>query len=645
VSLQDKYRIQSALNDGESQSFRAVEISSGRSVLIHRLGTGRTPPGQPDLAFLIFKFLRSASTEQSRYLLEMGEDEGRIFVVTADAAGCLDLRQWLQSAMGVPGEKGDAQPELGGALEPGNFDFTRTFTTEALRKFSRIVTNSAAPPAPATDAPNVPTDKQASDDLAGPKTTPPPPPKLANTGSHEFTVFWDKYYPQDAVEPPKGDATPAAARKKRDDAPSVPAVGPEVLDGQPPAQADDASMAAIAKLMALSDEHERTHPPAAPAAKAGEFAGLAPVQPGVATSPVSAGEVDISAPTPPLPPKPASTDPSTRIPKLLADMLAEDGKAPPPTATPVSTPTPGDKQAAGGPPRRRPTMLGGFEVVFQSNRPRSRPTLSGVFAAPLGPAPPVDKDQAAPTPPEARLPKMDNPIVSVKAADDAGVPASGSPHVPGPQKPASVTGIPPPPLPAPAKVNNESEQATRLVSAPPVPASKPAPLSPSAMPVPKAKAPPIPPPLSQDALLGTRVFSVLPHSPEPPSPRISALSPTPSSRDQPGEYTRMTENIKDLAGPLPPLGEVETAPAGSRRDSNPAVPAPLSAQVSIPSVSAPQPPAYDGGRAKFQPSVYIVSDGPPHPAGRKRKVWVPILILSSLFVITLGVLFFFALKH
>ena len=90
MSFQGKYQQLSALSDGESQTFRAVQVSTGRQVLIHQLTAGKVPPQQPDLASLIFKFLRSASEEDSRKLLDMGDEDGRVFVVTEDVACDMD---------------------------------------------------------------------------------------------------------------------------------------------------------------------------------------------------------------------------------------------------------------------------------------------------------------------------------------------------------------------------------------------------------------------------------------------------------------------------------------------------------------------------------------------------------------------------
>ena len=101
MSFQGKYQILHTLSDGEVRCFRAQQISSGRSVLLHQLWPERNPPHQPDLASLLTEFLRNAAAEISGHILEIGEDSNRGFVVTEDLPECLDLRTWLQSATGV----------------------------------------------------------------------------------------------------------------------------------------------------------------------------------------------------------------------------------------------------------------------------------------------------------------------------------------------------------------------------------------------------------------------------------------------------------------------------------------------------------------------------------------------------------------
>ena len=108
MDFQGRYQILEMLSDGEARTFKALQTSSGRIVLLHQLWQERTPPNQPDLASLVFGFLRRATAEEMKSLVDMGEEASRVFVVTEDLPECQDLRQWLQSAPGTVGTAGKA---------------------------------------------------------------------------------------------------------------------------------------------------------------------------------------------------------------------------------------------------------------------------------------------------------------------------------------------------------------------------------------------------------------------------------------------------------------------------------------------------------------------------------------------------------
>ena len=106
MAFQGRYQILEMVSEGEARTFKALQTSSGRIVLLHQLWVERTPPDQPDLASLVFAFLRSATAEEMKSLVDMGEEENRVFVVTENLPGCQDLRQWLQSKPGTLGPVG-----------------------------------------------------------------------------------------------------------------------------------------------------------------------------------------------------------------------------------------------------------------------------------------------------------------------------------------------------------------------------------------------------------------------------------------------------------------------------------------------------------------------------------------------------------
>jgi len=251
--------------------------------------------------------------------------------------------------------------------------------------------------------------------------------------------------------------------------------------------------------------------------------------------------------------------------------------------------------------------------VFQSSKPHSRPTLSGlpeqsgIMAAPAPIALQTGLEKSAPTPVAAGLPNVSPPVVSPPAEKMGGNPALGIAQGPGWQRQDVGARNEPsaPPLPLlPPQALKQSEPATRLVLTPP-------------------------------ALPGGSA------STGGATPPTSAPMPTPPNRAQPGEYTRMIENLKVAAGPLPP----GVPPAGYRPAANPLVPAPTPSPASYLPVPASQPAPYPEAPRQYEPSLYLAHDPPSPSAGKKRPGWVPILILSSLFLITVALLLFFAFKH
>jgi hypothetical protein len=633
VSFQGKYQILSALSDGESQSFRAKQISSGRPVFVHHLATGRTPPDQPDLASLIFKFLRSASAEESRNLLDMGEDEGRIFVVTADLPACLDLRHWLQSVTEAhAGEGDDAQRAAHGTLDSGNLDFTRTFTTEALRQVARFLVSASVrtSPEPSAVPPVVPTPDKSPRVIIPPPEVPAASSEFADRTPRNFAGLWEMASPSNLSGDPASLPTPPPSLNGSKAPVEIPEVMAESLSPRSPLNIHDAPTEAVMSLQAQALGRERAPAAGAGPAEAkgetGPSAGSVQAPRDVINPPVAQREAEISKSSPPPAVTPAASGPETIAPSALEELLLGSRKAPSQDSVPASTPNADDKQeadvkSAEEVPRRQIPM--GFEVVFQSSKPRSRPTASGVadqsgiMAAPGPLAPRTGPEESAPAP---SLPRVPQPLVSPPTDKIENRPAFDFLIALGEQRQVAGTRKEPTALPLtpPAQQSPRgSEVATRLVSAPPTSPTRPAP-----------QAPP-----SGPASAG---WAAKP---------VSAPMPTPPNRAQPGEYTRMIENVKGLAGPLPPVGSPEVPPVGYRPAATSNVPPPVPLQASFLRVPAPQSPPYYEAFPQSQPSPSVANDAPAHSTGKKRKVWVPILILSSLFLMTVALVLFFALKH
>jgi hypothetical protein len=714
VSFQDKYRIQSALSEGEAPSFRALQVSSGQTVLVHHLVSGKTPPQQPDLAILIFKFLSRASAEESRKLIDMGEDEGRIYVVTPDVPECQDLRLWLVSVTDAPAAtpapaKADASPvnldatsafttealrealryaesapaaavpptasteatpgpeslsatkaytpeamrqalqeaenahastppatpvtegapspeslaatqaytreamrqalreaqnvaapppvpvSVGGTPSPESLAATQAFTTEALREAAGEVKAAPAPnpPSPVATPPNVPSPEKGHEDAKPSPEVPPSSFEITDGGVTEFTAFWEKAAPASPGGPPAAGATPPPSPKSLEAPPEVPAVTAEFL-----------SFWQARKLMNLQDAPTSALP--------------------TLNAPTAKGRASPVAPS-----APADKASGTMILGGIKDLSLENGKAAPPAGTPLPPPSAAGTSApegiaAEGAPRA--AIPGGFEVVFQSDKPRSRatqlglPGKSGIMPAPKSVAPSGTPKEAVPAPPPESPPGAAPPAASPPPPNTGGTLVMNASSFLGERVLAVGATREPiaPPLPSPpARVLKEPEPAVRPL---PPPATPPVASAPSAPPAPVAPAPKMP----ESA---TRFVSVPAQIPN------ATLRPTPVSRAQPGEYTRMIQNVRVPAGPLPAASPLANPPAAGQPAASPSA-----------SSAALQPPAYPEAPAPLPASRYIASDTPLSTGPRKRQAWVPIVILSSLFLTAVALLLFFAFK-
>ena len=248
VSFQGKYEVLSALSEGEVQSFRARQVSSGRLVLVHHLAAGHTPGLQPDLASLVFLFLRRASVEQSRHLLDMGEDEGRIYIVTADAPECLNLRKWLQLVPEAPAEKGGESQPGEEAPSPADLNTTTAFNAEALRVLfsppSAPVSPSSGPLVP----PVVSTSEESHNALEPPDDIPAASSEAPESGTTAFFEFWENASVGDLAGHPTPTPTPPTSEPSPESPSELLEVSPEFLSSPSSSSAHDSPGAAISDL-------------------------------------------------------------------------------------------------------------------------------------------------------------------------------------------------------------------------------------------------------------------------------------------------------------------------------------------------------------------------------------------------------------
>jgi hypothetical protein len=524
VSFQGKYQILASLGAGEAQSFRARQHSSGRSVILHYFAVYQAPARQPDLPSLIFSFLRNAAAERSQQLLDMGEDEGHIIVVTADAPECRDLRQWLESGLEPQvEEEGNAHPAdvPSGPAKPAS---TYVFNTEALRQAWSSREDIPAAPASLTAHPAVPPPNEGPDDLLPPAKDSAAPFLNTEFGQPSVVRFWEKFSEADAAEHPAPVPMPSAGLKNAD-----------VRSGVP--QGTAFFLPHDASLGGNQASDQVLTPPTLPADRrqtGGDAAGLAPGGGG-------AGNLD------------------------------DFGLAPTIELEPVVAPGEVEKDLTRKAPQGQDP--GGFEMVFQSSKPRLPPSWGdlpdrpGIGGAPAPRAPQPAPQEAWPMNASAAAGNSAPQSVSPPAAKGG---VSFVPTSPPPQRPAGGAGnMPKAPPPPPARqAAQEPERATEVVPRPPGP------------------------PVGNSATPGVS------------APRVSApLSTSPRRRD-PGDYTRVVADVRDLGNP-----------------------------------------PYRAAGAQRPPALCLAPDPPLRSAGWKGKVWVPILILGSLFLTTASLLVYFAFRH
>jgi hypothetical protein len=675
VSFQGKYRVQTALGDGETKSFRGLENSSGRPVLIHHVVPDRTPPNQPDLASLILKFLRTATSKESENFLDMGEEEGRLFVVTADVPECLDLRKWLQSAGGwLTGEKRDhpASPEAATGSE--DLGFTQAYTTEVLRQLARCLANPSetAPAQSPPPQPAPPSREKGPGILIPAPEIPAPTVNATLSGSQGFAGFWDKSSRSDPSGHPASISAPPSPPGGAGD-PSIfseATQGLPLRQGSPPVGHNDPTLA-IEDIRVITRPREIAPSAAtgpAPAKGApGQGADLV-ISPGEvvikpAERPPGKKEEALDLSLKPSPP-PGAVGPETKTSREFLEFFGLKDKGPAQPLAPELPPPPGEKLEemtkpveVENVPRAQPPSR--FEVVFQSNKPRSRPTLSRppdqseIMKAPEAIPPLAGSAEVTQALSAKELANVGRPIPSPPVEGFGRSPQVGPAPLPA-EPPGQVAGAgkptpPTPPRPPGLQAPGEAGQATRLVPPAPGPPRTPAP--PLALESTSLLGSPSP---ASAAGRGSEPYSSLFEEGVPAGdsarvtqePKLNAAPiVTPPIRSQPGEYTRMMENVRAAGGPLADVPPPASPPAAYRPAGKIATPPDVPVQATYLSLAAPKPGAYQEAPTQFSPSPYVANAPPLHTVRKKRNIWVPVFIFSGLFLMALAMLLFFAIKR
>ena len=656
MDFQGRYQILEMLSDGEARTFKAVQTSSGRIVLLHQLWGERTPPDQPDLASLVFGFLRRATAEEMKSLVDMGEEAGRVFVVTEDMPGCQDLRHWLQSAPGTPGTAGKASV----SKSAPSGDSSAIAATMGLASHAKQEDLASPGPTQLFTNPKVIADQTRSapaEKTASTPTTPPEPPvepgtlaspaKLAGHlgGISEAGVL-------KAAEPPVAPPGPAPASQEAVSEFTRMFLGKDMPGPE-------------AARPVSSPPGKPSAPPAPTAQKPSERqppAGFEVVY--ESRKPQPRGPAP-PAPTEPLPPPPPAPGREEGAPGDFTRIFygRDEAKAMPPRPEPAPErtrlPSPAPAQPS------QPEGSGEFTRLFQAAHVKEKPPAAPFVEAKKGPS------QSPLPPPSAAEPEGPGEFTRLFHA------------APQPTRPAGPPIPTSPPRPSVPLSSSPSPQGagefTQLIQGHQPQKSGPT------LPVVERPEPVVPPPPPAADKAKPGAFTLIfqrpsePTTPPPPaevSPPVVQTPPTAPPSPEPDEFMRMFELPGGGAGAPPQSAPQAPPPAAPQPAAGRAVPVIPGAYVSPPVAPSmpyvqppmvPQPQPYQVPAPQLQqpavPSPYamppqpvmpqmqplavpvpVVPQGVPPKTG-KSKFLVPLIILGGLFLIAVGLVLFFALKH
>jgi len=543
MDFQGRYKILEMLSDGEARTFKALQTSSGRIVLLHELWTERTPPNQPDLASLVFGFLRHATAEEMKCLVDMGEEAGRVFVVTEDLPGCQDLRQWLQSAPGTLGTAGKASvPKSAPSGDSSAITAATGLVSDARQEdlaspgFTQLFTT---PKVIADQTLSASEEKPASTPKTHPAAPVEPgtfasPDKLAGHlgGLSEAEVL-------KAAEPPVAPPPPSREQGEPGEFTRMFLSSPGASKVHPAAQTSaDSRKAELPPQTAPPPPKGKDEP--------GEFKGVFFAAPPATKSPELTGPAKVasqafpSIPAPPGPP-PASQKAASEFTRVFFGKDAPAPEAARPVSSPPEKPSAPPALTAEKPPERQ--LPAGFEVVYESRKQQSR-----------GPAPPAGKEPLPPPPPAPGAEK--------------GAPGDFTRNFYGR---GESKAIPPSPEPAPERTRLPSRapdqpsqpegsgEFTRLFQAQHVKEKPPAAPSVEAEQT-RQFAPPVQPTAQKGPGEFTRLFRAGPQPTRPAGPPIPTSSPKPPvplssspSQQGPGELTQLIQGYQpQKSGQTPP---------------------------------------------------------------------------------------------
>jgi len=667
MDFQGRYQILEMLSDGEARTFKALQTSSGRIVLLHQLWQERTPPNQPDLASLVFGFLRRATAEEMKSLVDMGEEASRVFVVTEDLPECQDLRQWLQSAPGTVGTAGKASVPKSAP----SGDSSAIAATMGLVSHARQEDLASSGPTQLFTTPKVIADQTlpaSAEKTASAPTTHPGPPVEPGTFASPAKLAGhlgelSEAEVLKAAEPPVAPLPPSRKRG-------------EVSEFTKVFFGKDMPMPEAARPVSSPPE-KPSAPPAPTAQKPPERqppAGFEVVYESRKQQPRGPAPPARKEPLPPPPPAPGREE---GAPGDFSRIFygRDESKAVPPRPEPAAERTRLPSLAPAQP--SQPEGSGEFTRLFRAQHVKEKPPA----------APSVEAQQTRPSAPPVQPTVQKGPDDFMRRSSAAESEGPGEftrlfhagPQPTRPAGPPIPTSSPRPSVPLSSSSSQQGPgELTQLIQGYQPQKSGPT------LPVlerPEPVAPP-PPPTADKAkpdaftLIFQRPSEPTTPPPAAPSPPVVQTPPTVPPSPEPDEYMRMFELPGGGAG-APPQGAPQAPPPAAPQPAAgrplPVIPmasvsppvAPSMPYVQPPMVPQPQP--YQIPAPQLQqpavPSPYVMSPQPVMPQVQplavpvpvapqvvppktgKSKFLVPLIILGGLFLIAVGLILFFALKH
>ncbi len=643
MSFQERYRLQEIISDKEAKVYRAVQVATGKKVLVHQLFGERTPSGCKGIVTLIFQQSLSPAQKGPTPILDMGDFEGHIYVVTEDSEPFLDLRAWLTTyaATKAAGTARPAEPKAPAAGgQPSVASTTPPSESASMTHFfapKEILAKDRAAEPPSKAPGEVPTmpaprERQASaasppssafDQLIAPSkpaapSEPPvaarPPAAPASRQPGEFTRMFSGMGAAKLGEPPQSAARPgpadaSATADRLPTLPSQPPTTPPSLAATQPASGGPHEPGEFTQMFA------RGAKPVPPA--------RADVSPAAPAKPPAAFTPPPSAPASPASTRAASGD--QKEPGSFTQMFFGGTRpTPAPSASPAGKPEAPEKPAEKATP---PPVPQGYEVVFRSRKqPGTEPPMAGKEPPPpVTPYPSAEKPQVSPPP----VQPSQGPGEFTQMFH--GRPAQ--PATPRAIMPREVPQPPAPPPPTPPASEGPGEFTQMFHGRPASPASTPT-VTQREAPQPLAPPPPAPP-ASEGPGEFTNMFSMqIPRQsvetaarPGPPSQPVASFSAPPAPSKEPGEFTKMFRAGSvaekpperpvaavppDLRSSSPAAQQAPgefTAIMGGYRPPRPTGPVEPSAQMP-PGPASPGPTAVQGQSGEFTQMF----QSPPKPA-------------------------------